>query len=140
MISVDFYDSNLIEEDKIEFVVIVAFYDNKLIVVRHKDRETWEIPGGHKEEHESSEEAAKRELFEETGAKFYDLKWICTYAVNRNSYGQLYFADVKELETLPESEIGEVKIVNDLPEKLTYPLIQPYLYHRVLNYIVSTRG
>lgn len=140
MISVDFYDSNLIEEDKIEFVVIVAFYDNKLIVVRHKDRETWEIPGGHKEEYESSEEAAKRELFEETGAKLYDLKWICTYAVNRNSYGQLYFADVKELETLPESEIGEVKIVNDLPKKLTYPLIQPYLYHRVLNYIVSARG
>lgn len=139
MISVDFYDSNLIEEDKIEFVVIVAFYDNKLIVVRHKDRETWEIPGGHKEEYESSEEAAKRELFEETGAKLFDLEWICTYAVNRNSYGQLYFADVKDLETLPESEIGEVKIVNDLPEKLTYPLIQPYLYHRVLNYIVSAR-
>lgn len=85
MISVDFYDSNLIEEDKIDFVVIVAFYDNKLIVVGHKDRETWEIPGGHKEEYESSEEAAKRELFEETGAKLYDLKCICTYAVNRNS-------------------------------------------------------
>lgn len=127
MISVDFYDREIIEEKKIKFVVIVAFYKNKLIIVRHKERETWEIPGGHKEEFENSEEVAKRELFEETGVKSFNLKWVCTYSMNRDdkySYGQLYYADVKDLGELPHSEIAEVKLVNDLPEKLTYPLIQ----------------
>ncbi len=127
MISVNFYDKNEIDEEQIKFSVITAFYQDKLIVVRHKDRLTWEIPGGHKEEDETSEETAKRELFEETGATTFDLEWICTYSVNRDgeekSYGQLFLAHVNELGELPESEIVEIKLVNDLPEDLTYPAI-----------------
>lgn len=139
MISVNFYDKNEIDEEQIKFSVITAFYQGKLIVVRHKDRLTWEIPGGHKEEDETSEETAKRELFEETGATTFDLEWICTYSVNRDgediSYGQLFLAQVNELGELPESEIVEIKLVNDLPENLTYPEIQPHLYKKVSNYI-----
>ncbi len=144
MILVDFYDDkNDIDEDKIKFAVITAFYHDKLIVVRHKDRTSWEIPGGHKKEFETSEETAKRELYEETGAKIFDIDWVCAYSVDRDgnkTYGQLYIADIKELGELPELEIEEIKIVEDLPSNLTYPLIQPHLYKKVKEYIESVTG
>lgn len=142
MILVDFYDKNEIDEEQIRFSVITAFYQDKMIVVRHKERLTWEIPGGHKEEYETSKETAERELFEETGATVFDLEWICSYSVNKEcdkSYGQLYLANVKELGDLPESEIEEIKFVNDLPKNLTYPAIQPHLYKKVFNYIENLR-
>ena len=40
MISVEFYDKKMIEEEKVKFSVITAFYNGELIVVRHKDRLT----------------------------------------------------------------------------------------------------
>jgi 8-oxo-dGTP diphosphatase len=135
MIKIEFYDKGEIEETEMKYVVIVAFYNNKLIIVRHRDRETWEIPGGHKEEFENCLEAAGRELYEETGAEVFDLKLVSTYSVSsrqKTSYGQLYYADVEVLGKLPEMEIEEVKLVNTLPDKLTYPLIQPHLYNKVL--------
>lgn len=137
MILIEFYDDkNIVDEDKIKFAVITAFYKDKMILVRHKDRTSWEIPGGHKEEFETSEETAKRELYEETGAKTFDIDWVCTYSVNRNgnkSYGQLYIADIKELGELPKLEIEEIKMFDDLPSNLTYPSIQPDLYKKVKN-------
>jgi len=143
MIKVNFCEKGEIKENDIKFAVIMAFYKDEIVVVRHRDRNTWEIPGGHKEENESSLDAAKRELFEETGAKVFDLKCICTYSVNRgdnNSYGDLYYADIKELGKLPGYEIEEVKLVNELPKNLTYPLIQPYLYERANRYIAGVTG
>lgn len=77
MLKVDFYEKEKVKEENIKFAVITAFYEDKIVVVRHKDRNTWEIPSGHKEENETSLDAAKRELFEETGAKVFDLKYIC---------------------------------------------------------------
>ena len=40
---------------------------------------TWEIPGGHIEPGESPEEAARRELFEETGAAEFTIRPIFDY-------------------------------------------------------------
>ena len=34
-------------EDQMTFSVIAARYQNKWVFCRHKDRETWELPGGH---------------------------------------------------------------------------------------------
>lgn len=48
--------------------------------IRHKDRKSWEIAGGHREQVETIDETAKRELFEETGAKEADLVPICDYS------------------------------------------------------------
>lgn len=38
-----------IEDEKIGFAVIAAKYKDKWVLCRHKDRSTWEIPGGHRE-------------------------------------------------------------------------------------------
>jgi len=52
----------------------------------------------------------------------------------------LYYADVRELGTLPpEMEIGEIMISECLPESLTYPLIQPALYEKTMEFLNKKR-
>jgi len=43
--------------------------DKKILLVKHSDYDKWLQPGGHIEEDETPEEAAIREVYEETGIK-----------------------------------------------------------------------
>lgn len=142
MVKVNFYKLNSIEDNKLAFAVIMSKFKDKWIYVKHTERCTWEIPGGHREDKESIIETASRELFEETGAKKFKLTPVCIYAVERNekinyteSLGQLFYAEIDEVEELPEYEIEEIKLFNDIPKELTYPLIQPFLHEKVLEFI-----
>ena len=69
---VEFYDLNS-HIDKSKFVVIHAIYQGHWIFVRHNDRVTWELAGGHIEKNEAVDNAAKREFREETGALDFQL-------------------------------------------------------------------
>lgn len=131
MISVEFYEN--INEEELKFAVIMARYNNSWIFCRHKDRETYEIPGGHREDNETILQTAKRELEEETGASSYDIKEVITYGVNRDgniTYGALFYAEVYELTPL-KHEIEEIVFNDTLPYDLTYKDIQPKLFHYV---------
>ncbi|HHU30557.1 MAG: NUDIX domain-containing protein [Bacillota bacterium] len=55
-------------DEQITYVVIVSRYNGKWILVWHQKRDAMEIPGGRRVAFEKPEEAARRELFEETGA------------------------------------------------------------------------
>ncbi len=139
MITVNVYQKEEICEDKLKFSVIAARKQRKWIFCRHKKRSTWEIPGGHIEAGESACEAAKRELYEETGAEEYELKEVCVYEVNTDAeitYGMLYFAEVSALGQIPaESEIGAAGLFEYIPKELTYPEIQPYLFDWVQQWL-----
>lgn len=130
-----------VADSELKFAVIVAAFEDKWIFVKHKMRTTWEIPGGHRETGEDITTAARRELFEETGAVDFDIKpvedYYCLHTLkdDRPSYGRLYYAEVKKLGKLPDSEIGEVKLFDELPEELTYPEIQPKLHNKILKFI-----
>ena len=137
-IRVEFFSLQDIEDPLYQYAVIASRYCGRWIFCMHKDRQTWEIPGGHREHGEAILDTARRELFEETGAASYSLSPICAYAVcqGRNScHGLLCFAEIERLESLPHSEIRRIDLFDALPAALTYPHIQPPLFHRVCAYL-----
>ncbi len=134
-VTVCFHRDGDIADERLAFAVIAAKYNGKWIFCRHKDRNTYEIPGGHRECGEYIIDTAKRELYEETGALEFELLPVCSYSVSiegKTTYGALFTADVKKLGELPEEmEIGEIILTDALPDRLTYPAIQPYLFEKV---------
>jgi len=141
MTIVRFFDPLIIENSDLTYSVITARYNGKWILVRHNDRSTWEIPGGHIEPGEDPDDTAGRELKEETGAILFDIECVAAYSVEKNGttgYGKLYFAEVHELGSVPDkSEIAEITFSGDLLQNLTYPDIQPHLFRRVLEFLVT---
>ena len=133
MLEVNFYNENEVEDAKLEFAVIASRYKDKWVYCKHRERTTWEVPGGHREQGETILETAKRELFEESGAVEFDLTPVCVYAVKSDveNFGMLYLANVTRLGELPHLEIEKIEFFEDIPEELTYPLIQPKLMKRV---------
>ncbi len=120
---VKFYEH--VEDALLKYAVIIAKYQGKWVFCRHRDRDTLEIPGGHREPGESILEAARRELAEETGASEFTLTPVCAYSFR--DYGMLYCADITALEGGLHHEIGEIELMDGLPDRWTYPLIQPKL-------------
>ena len=136
MTRVRFYDRA--DDQKLRFAVIVTKTGDRWVFCKHKDRDTLEVPGGHREPGEDILAAAKRELYEETGAVDFSIKPVCVYSVTapwnfdgRETFGMLFFADVKAFEKELHSEIERIVIREDLPEAWTYPDIQPYLVREV---------
>ncbi|MBS4537720.1 NUDIX domain-containing protein [Clostridium sp. D2Q-11] len=132
---VDFYDIGTIDNEKLEYAVICCIYKGKFVFVRHKERETWEIPGGRREIGEVIEETGKRELEEETGAKQFSIHKVCDYSVSREektSYGRLFYSEIEVFGDLPNMEIEEVRLFNEMPTNLTYPEIQPLIHRKVI--------
>lgn len=129
---VKFYDS--VDDHLLKFAVIVAKHEDKLVFCKHKERDTLEIPGGHREPGELIDDTAKRELQEETGAMDFELFPVCVYSVThpdnfggQESFGMLYYANIKSFGPELQHEIEEIFLLKELPENWTYPLIQPYL-------------
>lgn len=130
---VKFYDEA--EDSLLKFAVIVSKHNGKWVFCKHKQRETLEVPGGHREMGEKIGETAKRELYEETGAVDFTIKPICVYSVTADSqetFGMLYFADINAFESELHSEIERIYLLDDLPSQWTYPLIQPKLIDEII--------
>ncbi len=132
MTVVKFYEDAA--DERLDFAVIISKTQNQYVFCKHRERQTWEVPGGHREPGETILEAAKRELYEETGALEFDMAPVCVYSVispdqheGRESFGMLYFADIKRFETQLHSEIEKIVVTSELPDRWTYPDIQPHL-------------
>lgn len=116
-----------------KYVVVLSEYEGKILLSRHKRRSTWETQGGHVEPGETPLEAAKRELFEESGALEFDIVPLCDYwagdkGTDNWANGMVFRAVIHSLGPIPESEMAEVKQFEVLPENLTYPAITPVLF------------
>jgi len=133
MIDIKFYEINEVDDSLLTYAVIVSRYLDKWVWCKNKTRKGWEVPGGHREENETIDETAKRELYEETGATEYSLMPICVYSVKQKneSFGMLYFAEINEFGNLPDTEIEKIDFFFNYPDELSFPLIQPKLSSRV---------
>lgn len=134
MIEVKFYDN--VDDRLLKFAVIISKSNGQWVFCKHKDRNTYEVPGGHREKGELILDTAKRELKEETGAVDFTMKPICVYSVkgktrvnenvNDETFGMLYYADIYSFEEI-HSEIEKIIFMDDLVKEWTYPFIQPKL-------------
>ncbi len=133
---VKFYEIKAISNDAFKYAVIVTRYKDKWIFVQHRERTTWEFPGGRREHGENIHDAAKRELIEETGASIFKIEPVCAYSVTEgeiSSYGLLCYAEADAFDNALEFEIKEIKAFDVLPNDLTYPKIVPVLFDKVKN-------
>lgn len=142
MITVRFYDE--VADELLKFAVIVAVHDGKWVFCKHKDRNTLEVPGGHREPGEHIDDTATRELYEETGALEFEIKPVCVYSVTAadqfdglESFGMLYYADIRTFEGELHSEIEKILLMEEFPSDWTYPEIQPKLLDKVKSQLIS---
>ena len=139
MLEVKFYDS--VDDSLLKFAVIISQSNGKWVFCKHKERDTYEVPGGHREAGENIVETAKRELQEETGAVKFEIKPICVYSVTgktrvnntgEETFGLRCFAAITEFAKEIHSVMEKGVLMDKLPENWTYPLIQPKLIEKYL--------
>ena len=120
MLEVKLYNLGYCDESEYIRVVCVSRYQGKFVFCFNKKRNGWEIPGGHIEEGETWQDAAKREMYEETGATKINVIPISVYKIS--TFALLCFCEILEMEKLPEEyEMSDILFLEDLPENLTYP-------------------
>lgn len=147
MTEVNFYDE--VDDSLLEFTVIISKSNGKWVFCKHKERYTFEVPGGHRETGEKIEDTAVRELKEETGAVDFNIKPVCVYSVKgktrvnenaaKESFGMLYAAEIFSFEEI-HSEIEKIVLSDDLIRQWTYPLIQPKLISEAKKRWLSIRA
>ena len=118
----------------LKFAVIISKTNGKWVFCKHRERDTYEVPGGHRESGEDILTTARRELREETGAVDFVIRPVCVYSVKGKTeinqgdedetFGMLFVADIFSFEEL-HSEIESILITDHLVDNWTYPLIQP---------------
>lgn len=129
---------------KCKYVVIFALYKGGLLLCQKRGRDTWETPGGHIEPGETTLQAARRELWEETGAERYQIVPAFDYWAKDDvsgAAGRVFFARIESLGELPaQFEMERVEAFTSLPSALSFPGILPVLlgeietrFGRVLN-------
>ncbi len=137
MVRTTLLDRGTVPVSELTYVVMGARFRDRWVFVRHRDRSSWEMPAGHIEEGEEPEEAARRELFEETGATGCSLTHVCDYLVengDQREYGRLYGAAIEAMDAPLEYETAEVRLLTSLPGNLTYPEVQRLLFRRSVRF------
>lgn len=132
------YNMGSIDEKMLKYAVITTKYCDRWVLVKHKERDTWELPGGTREVGENITMTAKRELFEETGASVFSMKPIFDYSVENEkdiNYGRVFFSEIEKLSDIQGFEIECVDFFDKIPNDLTYPEIYSTLLEKINDYL-----
>ena len=105
---------------------MITKHNGKFVLSWHRESQKWDHVGGHVEKDENPLAAAKRELFEETGATDYDIIPVFDFKAFRkdgtfNNNGRAYFVNVREFFDLPDgSEMDKIGFFDEIPEDFRY--------------------
>lgn len=126
-------------------VWVICRYKGQWLLTNHSERGL-EFPGGKIEKDETPEQAAIREVMEETGGIVTDLNYIGQYKVigkGKTIIKNIYFAEVSKL--VEKDDYYETKgpvVLNDLPKnvstnsKYSFIMKDDVLVHSI-NYILE---
>lgn len=109
----------------IGFVSVFARYKDKWVYAWHKHRKSYEHPGGHVEPGETPMQAAKRELFEETGITdcrifpLWDYEFIWDDGIHKNN-GRVFIALANSLGDMTDNEMEKIDLFDSVPLRFTY--------------------
>ncbi len=136
---IKFHDPSRVDESLYKYAITVSRYGDKWVLCRHRQRAAWEFSGGHREAGESIQEAARRELFEETGAVDFKISEVTAFSApdgDEISYGMLFYAEIEKFSEIPEgSEMAEIAFFERIPDNVTYPRIQSELFGSVQHWL-----
>ena len=131
MLEVKFYEQ--VDDALLKFAVILSRTQGKWVFCKHRERTTYEIPGGHREPGETIQETAERELREETGAVEFDMKQVGVYSVKTEeseTFGMLFVADISDKKwgvgVYFSTAFLSLFLITDKEAALTYALFFGY--------------
>ncbi|TGA99294.1 nucleoside triphosphatase YtkD [Sporolactobacillus shoreae] len=107
--------------DRPKHVWVVCHFHRQWLLTRHS-RRGFEFPGGKVEQGETAEDAAKREVFEETGGRVASLFLLGQYEVsgrNEQIVKNIYYAEIDRMDL--KEDYLETKgpvFINRIPEKI----------------------
>ncbi|MEC0268590.1 NUDIX domain-containing protein [Paenibacillus anseongense] len=103
-------------------VLICAFYQGQLVLVRHHSR-GWELPGGMREKSESVLQTVRREMQEEAGGELDAIERIGQYLIFENDHlvfvKNIYISTVRILGALPSGfETDGIMLADAIPKQV----------------------
>ncbi|MDN7240172.1 nucleoside triphosphatase YtkD [Planococcus sp. N028] len=96
-------------------VLVIAKYQGRWLLTNHLVRGL-EFPGGKVEAGESLSAAARREVYEETGAVVEDLEWLAEYVVytDKPFCKTVFLGTISRMEKIPLLETAGAVLTEDL--------------------------
>lgn len=138
MFEIKLYDLGYCKEEEYTIVVCACKYNGKYVFSYNKKRNGWEIPGGHIEKGETWNDAAKREVYEETGALDVNIKPVCVYKIE--SFALLCYCEIEKIGELPDkSEMSEIMFSDELPDNLSFPETFHILFERIKEFEINNK-
>lgn len=105
-------------------VLVICKFSGEWVLTKHKERGL-EFPGGKVEPGESLQQAAIREVYEETGAVLAELEWFAEYRVNTDQpfCKTVFIGKAQRVEKISLMETDGIVLKGELEPDTSYSFL-----------------